>query len=139
MNFDFFLSRKLITRELQEWHKQQVSKYKSLPVVTSSSTPSPLVTVETENEPEIEAVEEHLLPATTSPCSIPIEQTPETMIISALLPAPLANEDSRTLCSSSFIITDEPIENSRFVMRFTFSHVFNKEILWILEFMNLHL
>jgi len=105
-------TRKLITRELQEWHKQQVSKYKILPVVTPP-TPSPPVTVETETETEIEAVEEHLLPATISSCSIPIEQTPETMIISALLPAPQATEDSRTLCSSSFIVIDEPIENSR--------------------------
>jgi len=49
LNFDFFF-RKLITRELQEWHKQQVSKYKTLPSVSTTDSqitneriPSPIL------------------------------------------------------------------------------------------------
>lgn len=77
----FFFS-KLITRELQEWHQQQVSKYK---------TPS---------NDSSQANNERL----ASPISH-IEDT-DDMIASIF---PLSSEDSRTICSSSFIMSDEPI------------------------------
>lgn len=83
--------RKLITRELQEWHKQQVSKYKTLPTVsttefqtttttTNERIPSPILQQEEEEESEI--------------------------VIESILPS---SEDSRTICSSSFIVSEEPI------------------------------
>jgi hypothetical protein len=73
---------KLITRELQEWHKQQVSKYKNLVTVSTETTneriPSPLNQEEQEND----------------------------MMIASALPS---SEASRAICSSSFIVTEEPI------------------------------
>ncbi len=77
--------RKLITRELQEWHKQQVSKYKTLPTVST-------------NDSQL----------TNERVPTPISHSEETdnMIASVL---PLSSEDSRTICSSSFIVTEEPI------------------------------
>ena len=72
----------MITHELQQWHKQQVSKYKNL----------------TEEVSKI----------TNEQISIPTVRSEETgtMIASAALPS---NENSRTICSSSFIVTDESI------------------------------
>lgn len=78
----FFFFSKLITRELQEWHQQQVSKYKT------PSNDSP--------------------PANNERLASPISHIEDTddMIASIL---PLSSEDSRTICSSSFIVSDEPI------------------------------
>jgi len=87
---DFFLViynsifRTLITRELQEWHKQQVSKYKNL---TTSST----IESETTNE---------RIPSPS------FHQEETDSMIASVLPS---SENSRTICSSSFIVTEEPI------------------------------
>ncbi len=75
---------KLITRELQEWHKQQVSKYKTLPTVST-------IDFQTTNE------------RIPSPV---IHQEESDIMLSNVLPS---SEDSRTICSSSFIVTEEPI------------------------------
>lgn len=77
-----FIFRKLITRELQEWHQQQVSKYKSLPKENSQTTTERIPT-------PVSQIEEN-----------------ESMIASIL---PSLSEDSRTICSSSFLMTEEPI------------------------------
>ncbi|CAF0995991.1 unnamed protein product [Adineta steineri] len=72
-------TRKLITRELQEWHKQQVSKYKNLPTepqTTNERIPSPVID----------------------------QQETDTMI-SSILPS---NENSRLIGSSSFLVNEEP-------------------------------
>ncbi|CAF1234978.1 unnamed protein product [Rotaria magnacalcarata] len=77
-------TRELITRELQQWHKQQVSKYKNL------TTPS------------------RRNSETTTECnSSPILHNNEIDSIAAIaLPS---TEDSRTIVSSSFIVTEESI------------------------------
>ncbi len=75
----------MITRELQEWHKQQVSKYKNLTTVSPDET-------ETTNE--------------RVPSPILHQEETDMMITSAL---PSSSDDSRTICSSSFIVTEEPI------------------------------
>jgi hypothetical protein len=82
--FIVFFFRKLITRELQEWHKQQVSKYKTLPTV---STIDPQINNERIPSPIL-------------------HQEESDMIIASVLPS---SEDSRAICSSSFIVTEEPI------------------------------
>jgi len=79
-----FFSSKLITRELQEWHKQQVSKYKTLPTVSTIDS-------QTTNE--------------RIPSPI-IQQEESNLMLASVLPS---SEDSRTICSSSFIVTEEPI------------------------------
>ena len=81
--------RKIITRELQEWHKQQVSKYKTLTV-------APTV--------QAEAIDERLPSLPPPPVPSEGEEQRDSMITSALP----SSEDSRTICSSSFIVTGEP-------------------------------
>ena len=74
------LFRKLITRELQEWHKQQVSKYKHL--TTESQT---------------------INPRTPPPTSQ--SQETDSMLASILPPV----ENARLTCSSSsFIVAEQP-------------------------------
>ncbi|CAF3915427.1 unnamed protein product [Rotaria sp. Silwood2] len=79
-------TRKLITRELQEWHKQQVSKYKNL------TTTPPRKNSETTNE---------------SISSSTLHHNETENMITSILPS---IEDSRTIgTTSSFIVTEEPI------------------------------
>ena len=73
------LFRKLITRELQEWHKQQVSKYKNLATESQTINPRP-----------------------SSPTSQP--QETDNMLASILPPV----ENARLICSSSFIVAEQP-------------------------------
>jgi hypothetical protein len=111
---------KLITRELQEWHKQQVSKYKNLTTVS---------TIETE-------IPNERIPSPT------LHQEETDMMITSVIPSSTSSDDSRTICSSSFIVTEEPIiipivmstslsinttnenpiyqDNSRFVLEYIF-------------------
>lgn len=77
--------RKLITRELQEWHKQQVSKYKIFPTVSTIDS---------------QTINERI------PSPILNQEETDIMIASILPPS---SEDLRTICSSSFIVTEEPI------------------------------
>jgi hypothetical protein len=75
----------LITRELQEWHEQQVSKYKKLAMPP-------------------ESIDERV------PASVPLhreEEEEEEMAITSTRPE---SEDTtvKTTCASSFIVTEEP-------------------------------
>jgi hypothetical protein len=85
ISFLSFNFSKLITRELQEWHKQQVSKYKTSPTVSTNDSQI--------NNDRI-------------PSPISHSEESDNMIASVL---PLSSDDSRTICSSSFIMTEEPI------------------------------
>ncbi|CAF4528584.1 unnamed protein product [Rotaria sp. Silwood1] len=77
-------TRKLITRELQEWHKQQVSKYKNLTIAPRKNS-------EITNE---------------SISSSTLHDNETENMITSILPS---IEDSRTIGTSSFIVTEEPI------------------------------
>jgi hypothetical protein len=81
--------RKIITRELQEWHKQQVFKYKTVPDTHSIQS---------------EAINERAQsPSQTLTTSSTDETTRDTMIVSELP----SSDDLRTLCSSAFIVNNE--------------------------------